>query len=120
MKIILREDIHGLGASGELVTVRDGYARNYLLPKKLAVAATDKNVRQMEHEKRVIAAHQAKLRASATAVAEKLAQADIKIARKVGDQDKLYGSMPAARRMRRSLRDRLNARARSEPKPAPI
>ncbi len=95
MKIILREDIHGLGASGELVTVRDGYARNYLLPKKLAVAATDKNVRQMEHEKRVIAAHQAKLRASATAVAEKLAQADIKIARKVGDQDKLYGSVTA-------------------------
>lgn len=95
MKIILREDISGLGNSGDMVSVRDGYARNYLLPKNMAVVATDKNVRQMEHEKRVIAAHQAKLRASATAVAEKLASVQLSIARKVGDQDKLYGSVTA-------------------------
>ena len=95
MKIILCEEIHGLGNSGDLVNVRDGYARNYLLPKKLAVVATEKNIRQLEHEKRVIAAHQAKLRASAAAVAEQLAKADLKIARKVGEQDKLYGSVTA-------------------------
>ncbi|MDR0965634.1 MAG: 50S ribosomal protein L9 [Myxococcales bacterium] len=95
MKIILREDIQALGRSGELVEVRDGYARNFLLPKKLAVAATDKNIRQLEHDRRVIAAHQAKVRASATAIAHKLGQVDLKIARKVGDQDKLYGSVTA-------------------------
>lgn len=95
MKIILCEEIHGLGNSGDLVNVRDGYARNYLLPKKLAVVATEKNIRQLEHEKRVIAAHQAKLRASAAAVADQLAKADLKIARKVGEQDKLYGSVTA-------------------------
>ncbi len=95
MKIILREDIQTLGRSGEMVDVRDGYARNYLLPKKLAVVASEKNIRQLEHERRVIAAHQAKVRASATAIAQKLAQVDLKIARKVGDQDKLYGSVTA-------------------------
>lgn len=95
MKIILREDIQTLGRSGEMVEVRDGYARNYLLPKKLAVVASEKNIRQLEHDRRVIAAHQAKVRASATAIAQKLAQVDLKIARKVGDQDKLYGSVTA-------------------------
>lgn len=95
MKIILREDIQTLGRSGELVEVRDGYARNYLLPKKLAVVASEKNIRQLEHDRRVIAAHQAKVRASAAAIAQKLAQVDLKIARKVGEQDKLYGSVTA-------------------------
>ncbi|MBQ4335056.1 MAG: 50S ribosomal protein L9 [Myxococcaceae bacterium] len=95
MKIILREDIHTLGRSGEMVEVRDGYARNYLLPKKLAVVASEKNIRQLEHDRRVIAAHQAKMRASATAIAQKLEQVALTIARKVGDQDKLYGSVTA-------------------------
>ena len=95
MKIILREDIHTLDRSGEMVEVRDGYARNYLLPKKLAVVASEKNIRQLEHDRRVIAAHQAKMRASATAIAQKLEQVALTIARKVGDQDKLYGSVTA-------------------------
>ena len=95
MKIILREDIHTLGRSGEMVEVRDGYARNYLLPKKLAVVASEKNIRQLEHDRRVIAAHQAKMRASATAIAQKLERVALTIARKVGDQDKLYGSVTA-------------------------
>ena len=95
MKISLREDIHTLGRSGEMVEVRDGYARNYLLPKKLAVVASEKNIRQLEHDRRVIAAHQAKMRASATAIAQKLEQVALTIARKVGDQDKLYGSVTA-------------------------
>ena len=78
-----------------MVEVRDGYARNYLLPKKLAVVASEKNIRQLEHDRRVIAAHQAKMRASATAIAQKLEQVALTIARKVGDQDKLYGSVTA-------------------------
>ena len=54
MKVILREDIDNLGKSGELVTVKDGFGRNYLLPRKLAVLASEQNVRQLEHEKAVI------------------------------------------------------------------
>ena len=53
MKVILREDIDNLGKSGELVTVKDGFGRNYLLPRKLAVLASEQNVRQLEHEQAV-------------------------------------------------------------------
>jgi large subunit ribosomal protein L9 len=95
MKLILREDVYNLGHSGELVTVRDGYGRNYLLPRKLAVLANEQNVRQLEHEKAVIEARQAKLRAGAEAQAGKINAVQVKIARKVGEQDKLYGSVTA-------------------------
>ena len=95
MKLILREDVYNLGRSGELVNVRDGYGRNYLLPRKLAVLANEQNVRQLEHEKAVIEARQAKLRAGAEAQAGKLNAVQVKIARKVGEQDKLYGSVTA-------------------------
>ncbi|HLT31746.1 MAG TPA: 50S ribosomal protein L9 [Myxococcaceae bacterium] len=95
MKIILREDVRDLGHSGDMVTVKDGYARNYLLPKKLAVVASTRNVRQLEHEKAVIAARSAKLRASAEEEAKKINSVQVTIARKVGEQDKLYGSVTA-------------------------
>lgn len=95
MKVILREDIHNLGKSGEVVTVKDGFGRNYLLPRGLAVLASEKNVRQLEHEKAVIDARQAKLRAGAQEQATKLSAVQVKIARKVGEQDKLYGSVTA-------------------------
>ena len=55
MRVILREDLDNLGAAGEVVTVRDGYGRNYLLPRGLAALATEKDVAKMEHERRVIA-----------------------------------------------------------------
>jgi large subunit ribosomal protein L9 len=93
MKLILREDVPSLGKSGELVEVRNGYGRNFLLPRKMAVLANEKNVRQLEHEKKVIAAKQAKLKAGATEIAKKLEGAQIKIARKVGEQNKLFGSV---------------------------
>lgn len=93
MKIILREDVVDLGHSGEIVTVKDGYGRNYLLPRKLAVLASDKNLRQLEHEKAVIAARQAKLKAAAQDEAKKIGAVKVTIARKVGEQDKLYGSV---------------------------
>ncbi len=95
MKIILREDIQNLGKSGEVVTVKDGFGRNYLLPRGLAVLASEKNVRQLEHEKGVIEARQAKLRAGAQEQANKLSAVQVKIARKVGEQDKLFGSVTA-------------------------
>lgn len=93
MKVILKENIASLGKSGELVEVRNGYGRNYLLPRGIAVLANEKNVRQLEHERKVIAAAQAKLKAGATEQAKKLNAAQVKVARKVGEQSKLFGSV---------------------------
>ena len=95
MKVILREDVQNLGKSGEVVTVKDGFGRNFLLPRKLAVLANEKNVRQLDHDRGVIAARQAKLKNSAQAEAGQLQSVQLKIARKVGAQDKLYGSVTA-------------------------
>src|SRR5690349_17476422 len=93
MRLILREDVAKLGKSGEMVTVKDGFARNYLLPRKMAVLANEKNVRQMEHDRGVISARQAKLKGSAEEQARKLESLQVTISRKVGQQDKLYGSV---------------------------
>lgn len=95
MKLILREDVASLGRSGQLVTVKDGYGRNYLLPRKLAVLANEQNVRQLEHEKAVITARQAKLKGEAEQAAGKLSAVNVTIRRKVGEQDKLFGSVTA-------------------------
>ena len=72
MKVILREDVYNLGKSGELVTVKDGYARNFLLPRNLALLASAANVPQLEHEKKVIELRQAKLMGTAKEEAKKL------------------------------------------------
>src|SRR3712207_5839542 len=95
MKVILREDVDNLGKSGDLVTVKDGFGRNYLLPRKLAVLASEQNIRQPDHEKAVIAARQAKLRGAAEQLAKKVGSLKVPIRRKVGEQDKLYGSVTA-------------------------
>jgi large subunit ribosomal protein L9 len=93
MQIILREDVANLGKAGEVVSVRDGYGRNFLIPYGKAVLASAKNIRELDHQRRVIAAHQAKVRASAEAVAAKLSGLQLTVSRKVGEQDKLYGSV---------------------------
>ena len=93
MKVILREDIDNLGKSGELVTVKDGYGRNFLLPRGKAVLASAQNMRQLEHEKTVLAARNAKLKGAAEEQAKKLGAVKAVIKRKVGEQDKLYGSV---------------------------
>jgi large subunit ribosomal protein L9 len=95
MKLILREDVYNLGKSGELVTVKDGYARNYLLPRNLGMLANAANVRQLEHEKQVIELRQVKMKGGAVEQAKKLEAVAVKIARKVGEQDKLFGSVTA-------------------------
>lgn len=95
MKIILREDVPSLGKGGELVEVKPGYGRNYLLPRGLAVAANPRNVREIEHQKQVAAAKAAKVKASAEALAKRLADTPVSLKRKVGEQDKLYGSVTA-------------------------
>lgn len=93
MKIILREDVAHLGTAGDLVEVRPGYGRNYLIPQGKAVLATAGNIRQTEHERRVALAHQAKIKANANELAERVSVVELTIARKVGEQDKLYGSV---------------------------
>lgn len=95
MKVILREDIDGLGKSGELVTVKDGFGRNFLLPRKKAVLASEQNMRQLEHEKSVISARNAKLKGAAEELAKKVGSIKVTIKRKVGEQDKLFGSVTA-------------------------
>ncbi len=95
MKLILREDVYNLGSSGELVTVKDGYARNYLLPRNLAMLASAANMRQLEHEKQVIGVRQLKLKAVADEQSAKLSAVTVTVTRKVGEQDKLFGSVTA-------------------------
>ncbi|HEU4384135.1 MAG TPA: 50S ribosomal protein L9 [Anaeromyxobacteraceae bacterium] len=95
MKLILREDVPHLGKGGELVEVKPGYGRNYLLPRGLAVVANPRNLREIEHQKQVAAAKAAKMRASAEALAKRLADTPVSLKRKVGEQDKLYGSVTA-------------------------
>ena len=95
MKLILREDVYNLGKGGELVEVKPGYGRNFLIPRGLAVLANPKNIREVEHQKSVAAAKAAKLKASAEAVAKRLSDTPVSFKRKVGEQDKLYGSVTA-------------------------
>ncbi len=95
MKVILREDVYNLGNSGEVVNVKDGYARNYLLPRNLAMLASAANIRQLEHEKAVIAVRHAKMKSVAEESAKKLGNVSVTITRKVGDQEKLFGSVTA-------------------------
>src|SRR5438270_239092 len=93
MQVILRDDLDNLGKSGEVVNVKPGYARNYLIPRGLAVKATATDVTRVEHEKRVIAARTVKLAKEAQAEADRLSQVSVSIARAVGEEEKLYGSV---------------------------
>ncbi|MGH9310184.1 MAG: 50S ribosomal protein L9 [Vicinamibacterales bacterium] len=96
MEIILREHIENLGRRGDVVKVADGYARNYLLPRKLALAVTESNKRQIERERKVFEAREAEEQQQAEALAQRLEQAEIEIARRVGENDTLYGSVTSA------------------------
>ena len=93
MKVILTKDMENIGKAGTLVEVKRGYGRNYLIPNAIAVLATAKNVRQLDHEKAGIMARSAKVKASMTALANKLNAVEVKLSRKVGEQDKLFGSV---------------------------
>jgi len=92
-QVLLREDIVDLGARGEIVRVKAGYARNYLLPRKLAVEATTSNVKQIESERAALVKREAKERATADAQAEQLRNLTLKFERKVGEAGILYGSV---------------------------
>jgi large subunit ribosomal protein L9 len=93
MKVILQEDVKHVGVVGDLVNVADGFGRNYLIPRGLAVLADDSNVKRLEHQKRVTAHKRARLEKESTALAEKLATTAVSIKRAAGDEDKLFGSV---------------------------
>jgi large subunit ribosomal protein L9 len=93
MEIILREKVEKVGNRGEVVKVSDGYARNYLLPKKLALVATPSNMKQVEQEKTSAVRREANELAEAEALALQLSKLAIQLTRKVGENDILYGSV---------------------------
>ena len=96
MEVILREHVDNLGRRGDVVKVTPGYARNYLLPRKLALAVTENNKRQIDREKKLAEARDAEERAGAEAIAGRISALEIEIARRVGENDTLYGSVTSA------------------------
>lgn len=93
MKVILREDVDKLGRMGDLVNVADGYARNFLLPRNMAALATTKNIKSLEHEKRVIADRIKKEKMAAEEEAKKIGAISVSISVQVGEEGKLFGSV---------------------------
>ncbi len=96
MQLILKEDVHNLGKSGELVHVRTGYGRNYLIPQGFAVLATPGNVKEIEHQIKLISAKNAKLVKDAQATSDKLSSTEVLIARQTSQgegEHKLFGSV---------------------------
>jgi large subunit ribosomal protein L9 len=96
MDVILREHIDNLGRRGEIVKVADGYARNYLLPRKLALLANEGNKKQIERERIKFDAKELEEKNLAEAVAARMGNLEIVIARKVGETEALYGSVTSA------------------------
>src|SRR5262245_58792172 len=105
MQVILKEDVANLGKSGDLVNVRPGYGRNYLIPQGLAMVATAGNVARIEHEKKLIAAKNAKLAKDAQSMADRLTALEVQIERAVGEGDKLFGSV-TSRDIETALKDK--------------
>lgn len=93
MKIILKEEVENLGHRGAVVTVKDGYARNYLLPKGLAMRFTPGAQKVLEQERRMYELRQLKAKEEAQAFAEKLSAVELTVAKRSGDQEVLYGSV---------------------------
>ena len=93
MEVILKEDIANLGKMGEVVRVRDGYARNYLLPRKLVLVANKKNLKSFEHQKRIVADQRGRVLKQAQTLADKLAVLSLVFPVKAGEEGKLFGSV---------------------------
>ena len=93
MEVILKGAVDGLGEPGSIVSVKDGFARNYLIPRDLAAPATSFNVKNLNHQKAQIARRVAREEAGAMAMADRLRTVTVTVRRQVGDQDKLFGSV---------------------------
>jgi large subunit ribosomal protein L9 len=95
MEVILREDIDKLGTRGQMVKVTSGYARNFLMPRRLAVAATESNKKIVEQERQAHLRKEAKVQAEATDLAKLMSSVELTIAQKAGENDQLFGSVTA-------------------------
>jgi len=93
MKVILQQDVKGQGKKGQLIEASDGYARNFLIPRKLAVAATAENLNTMKQQEKARLAQEAAERAAAQAIAEQLQGCQVKIPAKAGQGGRLFGSV---------------------------
>ena len=93
MEIILQEEVANLGQIGDIVKVRDGYARNYLLPRGLAVQANRRNVRALEHHKRLVAAKKERVQRQAQTLLDQLSALSLTIPVKAGEEGRLFGSV---------------------------
>jgi large subunit ribosomal protein L9 len=96
MEVILRQHVENLGERGQIVKVANGYARNYLLPRKLALPATEGNKKHVERERKIVETREAEEKGQAEAIAARLSAVDITIPRRVGETEQLYGSVTAA------------------------
>jgi large subunit ribosomal protein L9 len=96
MEVILRDHVENLGRRGEIVKVADGYARNFLLPRKLALPATDANKKWVERERKISEVRDLEERGAAEAIATRLSALDLTISRRTGENDQLYGSVTNA------------------------
>ena len=96
MEVILRDHVDNVGKRGDIVKVADGYARNYLLPRKLALPATAGNKKHVERERKIMESREAEEKGQAEAIAARLAAVEISIARRVGETDQLYASVTAS------------------------
>lgn len=93
MKVILQDKVENLGNTGDIVRVRDGFGRNFLLPRGLAVLADEGNVKNLEHQKRVVAARAAKMQKEAQELAAKISANPINIKMEAGEDNKLFGTV---------------------------
>lgn len=93
MEIILHESISNLGEPGDVVNVKDGYARNFLIPRKMAAIASQNNVKELEHQKRVAAVKLQQAKATSEELAKKLAELSLTITKEAGEEEKLFGSV---------------------------
>ena len=93
MKVILKDDVKNVGNMGDIVKVTDGYARNYLVPKGLAVEASSKNVKSVEHEKRIIQEKAKKIRNSAEDLSDRISKVTLVVKANAGEEGKLFGSV---------------------------
>ncbi len=96
MKVILSEEVENLGHPGDLVKVADGYARNYLLPRGLAIVATPRNVKQLQHQKKLVADRQAKVIRGLEKVRRAIQEVSVTITAQAGEEGKLFGSVTSA------------------------
>ena len=104
MKVILKENVESLGKTGDMLKVTDGYARNFLIPRGLAIEAIGKNIKSLEHEKRLIAQKAEREKKKAESLLEKFSDVTCTIVKRIGEQDKLFGSV-TTKDIEKSLRE---------------